>query len=78
MSSLGDCHCHLLLRVEPSCCGLELIDYSRGSGLQPSEQRCVSRAARGVWTAAEALVIDIEAVSWALVRAASVKQRGQG
>ena len=38
------CVCTLLLRVEAVCCGLELIDYSCGSGLNPSEPRCVSRA----------------------------------
>jgi len=55
----------LLLRVEAVRCGLELIDYSCASGLQPSEQPCVSREARGVWTAAEALRgIDIECLCY--------------
>ncbi len=39
----------MLLRVEAVRYGLELIDCSRGSGLQPSEQRCVSR---GSWRVA--------------------------
>jgi hypothetical protein len=59
-------HCYLLLRVEAVRYGLELIDYSCASGLQPSEQRCVSRAARGACgTAAEALWSSTSSWSWA-------------
>ena len=65
----------MLLRVEAVRCGLELIEYSRGSGLQPSEQTLrLARGSWGVWHCCRgSLVIDIELVLGTLVRAAKAR-----